>query len=362
MPVALPAKEHSELEPPLAPGNNVIAPCLVDTLPLPVVLWLASPYLAGKSLEEAVRRAHQVYQENRFTSTIDILGEDCSNECDCDRFVEAYRKTIDAVANNQLPGATEHSGITVSFKPSMFSTKVPTEGTQECKRELADAYYRMKTVVDYAKQRGVRMTIEAEDHNWTDFQLDTYFSLLNEGYDNLGTVLQSRLFRTKSDIKRFDQRCRVRLVIGIYNESADIAHTNKATMKELLVDYAGELAARGTYIELASHDTETVHKFIERIAIPQQLSVDRFETQWLLGVPRLEEQQALVSGAYFKQIAQQAPSSALDYLSELARTGITVRMYLPFGKDTVAGPYCKRRLRANPHMISYGIKNFLHLR
>jgi proline dehydrogenase len=363
MPVELPVKDQPLLDTSIAPGSpNLIAPSLVDTLPLPVVLWLAAPYLAGRSLEEAVRKAQQLFEERRFTSTIDILGEDCTVESDCDQFVEAYRRAIDSVAKNQLPARTESGRMTVSFKPSMFSTVVPTDESEEGNRQLAETYYRIKTVVDYAKQRGVRITIEAEDHHWTDFQLETYFSLLNEGYDNLGTVLQSRLFRTKTDIQRFDERCRVRLVIGIYNEPAEVAHTNKPLMKELLVDYASDLAAQGTYVELASHDTQTVRKFIERVAIPQKLSAEKFETQWLLGVPRQEEQQALASGSYFKEMAQQAPSTSLDYLSELAHTGVVVRMYLPFGKDAVAGPYCKRRLRANPHMISYGIKNFLHLR
>ncbi len=38
------------------------------------------------------------------------------------------------------------------------------------------------------------------------------------GYENLGTVLQSRLFRTMQDIERFQEGMRVRLVIGIYQE------------------------------------------------------------------------------------------------------------------------------------------------
>jgi proline dehydrogenase len=363
MPVQLPVRNREpETSQASAESNGVPNPSLVDTLPLPLVLWLAKPYLAGKTLDDAVRKAQELWKQSRFTSTIDILGEDCTNERDCDNFVEAYRKAIDAVAANQLPGASDVQRATISFKPSMFSTVVPTATTANRDEQLADAYYRIKTVVDYGRQRGVRMTIEAEDHNWTDFQLNTYFSLLNEGYDNLGTVLQSRLFRTRDDIKRFDERGRVRLVIGIYNEPAEIALTDKAVMKERLVDYADELARRGVYLEIASHDAACQEKFIQRVAVAQRLPANRFETQWLLGVPRKDVQEALVSGKYFAQLAENAHSSSLEYLSDLARAGTTVRMYLPYGKDAVAGPYCKRRLRANPHMISYGIKNFFNLR
>src|SRR5262249_52890086 len=145
-------------------------------------------------------------------------------------------------------------------------------------------------------------------------------------------------------------------------EAADIAETNKTVMKERLIDYASELAARGTYIELATHDETVLKNFFQRVAIPQRLGADRFEVQMLLSVPRKDVQQSLVDGSYFAALAQNAPSNQLDYLGDLARTGAVVRMYLPYGKDAVAGPYCKRRLKGNPHMISYGIKNFLNLR
>lgn len=337
-------------------------PSLIDSIPLPMVLFLASPYLAGKTAQEAINRAHQLYRENRFTATIDILGEDCTADSDCEAFVAAYLNVIDLVSANQLPVRRPEEQMTVSFKPSMFSVCVPDAQIPERDRYLAEAFGRMQKVVAYAKERGVKMTLEAEDHRWTDFQLDTYFSLINAGFSNLGTVLQARLFRTKQDLKRFDERCRVRMVIGIYVEPAEIAHTEKPIMKELLVDYSAELAARGTYLEIATHDTDCITQFFQRVAIPQRLPANKFEVQMLLGVPRKDVQQGLVSGKFFTDLAQNATSKNADYLSDLARSGVPVRMYLPYGKDKVAGPYCKRRLKANPNMALYGLKNLLHLR
>jgi proline dehydrogenase len=363
MTVQMPAKDKTESEPKVesAPSTGSSGPSIIDTIPLQVVLLLAAPYLAGKTKEDALKKAHQVYKESRFASTIDILGEDCTSDADCDAFVTAYDQVLRLVAGNQIPCHRTEERITVSFKPSMFSTVIPTEAEQSDAR-LVKAYHRIRSVVDLAKQLGVNMTLEAEDHRWADFHLNTYFALLDEGYTNLGTVLQSRLFRTKEDLKRFDERCRVRMVIGIYNEPASIAYTEKPRMKELLVEYAAELAARGTYLEIASHDTDCVTNFLTKVAIPQRLAANKFEFQMLLGVPRKEFQQSLVSGSYFKEVAQNADSNALEYLSDLARSGLIMRMYLPFGKDRVAGPYCKRRLKANPNMISYGIKNFLHIK
>src|SRR5262249_10273202 len=143
--------------------------------------------------------------------------------------------------------------LSISFKPSMFS--VNPAGSDE-------AYRRIEKIVDYAKNAGIRATIESEDHNWTDFQLSTYFALVNKGYTNVGTVLQSRLLRTRKDIEKFDDKMRVRLVIGIYNELPEFAHTDKRAMKELLVQYSAELMNRGSYVEFATHDAHYIRKFV----------------------------------------------------------------------------------------------------
>lgn len=362
MTVKLPVKDQSQpKELNVAPTAGSNKPNIVDSIPLPLVLLLAGPYLAGKNKDDAIKKAHALYKESRFSSTIDILGEDCTKDADCDHFVEAYKAVIDLIHAKPIQCQRAEQQISVSFKPSMFATVVPAEAEPGDSR-LIDAYRRIRTIVDYGKQKGIRMTLEAEDHRWADFQLDTYFALLNEGYTNLGTVLQSRLFRTKTDLKRFDERCRVRMVIGIYNEPAAIALTDKSEMKQTLIDYASELAARGTYLEIASHDTDCVNSFFKQVAIPQRLPTNKFEVQMLLGVPRKDFQQSLVSGSYFKEQAETAHSSNLDWFADMARSGVLVRMYLPFGKDAVAGPYCKRRLKANPNMISYGIKNFFHIK
>lgn len=322
---------------------------------------LASPYLAGRTADDAVSKAHEIFNESRFTSTIDILGEDAVCEEDCESYVKQYEHVINLVADSPLAVSRPQEQITISMKPSMFSTVCPPLAVGSRRVELDNAYARIKRVTDYAKQHNIAMTLEAEDHNWTDFHLETYFSLIEEGYTNLGTVLQARLFRTKYDIKKFDERMRVRMVIGIYNEPKEIAYTEKPVMKEFLIDYAGDLLKRGTYVELATHDAETVGKFFRQIALPAHVPPSLFETQFLLGVPRKPLEEGLVSGKYFIELAGDAGSRDAEYLGELARNGVPVRMYLPFGTDKVAGPYCKRRLKANPNMISYGIKNLLHI-
>src|SRR5262249_38370745 len=153
------------------------------------------------------------------------------------------------------------------------------------------------------------------------------------------------------DLKRFDERMRVRMVIGIYNEPPDIALTQKPEMKKLAVEYARELLSRGTYVELASHDTDCMENFIKDAVLSTRSKADRFEVQHLLGVPRKEIQEAFASGQFFVDLSEKESGSRREQLADLARSGVLVRMYLPFGQDNVAGPYCKRRLKANPNMI-----------
>ncbi len=334
---------------------------LLDAIPSSLVLIMASPYLAGRTAGEAVNLAHRLYRDDRFTSTIDILGEDARSEQFCQEAVDSYRNLIDRICESPLPCPDAREQMTVSLKPSMFSTEKPAGGAH-CRAALERAYERIKGLVAYAHKRQIRVTIEAEDHNWTDFQLETYFSLLQEGFSQTGTVLQSRLFRSRNDIKRFDQTTRVRLVIGIYNEPAEIAHTAKPAMKAVLVELACELAARGAYIEIATHDLKCLESFFQKAVIPQAVPPTRFETQFLMGVPRRGVQKALTCGSYFAGWEKRLPAADREHKEALAASGVLVRLYLPFGSAEVAGPYCKRRLKANPDMIGFGIKNLLKIR
>ena len=361
MPVATPVKEKPVQE----NHGHAAAPSqlsIVDTLPVKLVMMLAAPYLAGKNADDALSKAHKVYKESKFCSTVDILGEDARVDEDCDQSVENYKRLIDMVAKNPIPCKTHREQITVSFKPSMFSIMSPASEASDRQKHLDRAYDRIESIVRHAKEKNINVTLEAEDHTWADFHLNTYFALIERGYLNCGTVIQSRLFRTAKDIQRFDERMRVRMVIGIYNEPADVALTEKPQMKQKAIEYARELLSRGTYVELASHDTDCMTGFIEDAVLPTRSPATQFEVQHLLGVPRKEIQEAFVSGKFFVDMAANATGDRRDQLAELAKSGVLVRMYLPYGTDNVAGPYCKRRLKANPNMIGYGIKNFLHIR
>ncbi|MGH9553890.1 MAG: proline dehydrogenase family protein, partial [Terriglobales bacterium] len=244
----------------MAQNHGTPQKTIFDSIPIGLVLRLAKPYLAGESPSSAIEMAHQVYAENRFAATLDILGEDSTNDEECEAIVDAYKGLIDAVRANPIKCERPRQQMTVSMKPSMFSTITPQHGKASDKA-LELAFDRILRVTDYALKNQINLTLEAEDHRWTNFQLEAYIAAINAGYTNLGTVLQSRLFRTEKDLKRFDERMRVRLVIGIYNEPAQIAHTDKPTMKSLVVNFAETLLASGVYVEMATHDVKCIEQF-----------------------------------------------------------------------------------------------------
>jgi proline dehydrogenase len=321
------------------------------------VLFLAKPYLAGQSKEKALLLARSLYEQEHFSVTLDILGEDAQNDDDCDASLEHYKSLIKLLAQQPFTTQEKRQQPTVSFKPSMFSTKAP-QGNLIFSKELDKAYNRIESLVDYAGQHQVNVTLEAEDHRWTDFQLAAYFSLIEGGYKNLGTVLQTRLFRTAKDLERFDHRMRTRLVIGIYNEPAQIAHAQKPQMKNLLLEYSKKLLAQGTYVEMATHDTQCLERFLKEVVIPNNIASEQFETQYLHGVPRKQFQRNLVSGAKMDELKTKLP---VAFQQSREKSEILVRMYLPFGEGPVAGAYCRRRLKENPNMAIYGLKNLLGL-
>jgi len=174
-----------------------------------------------------------------------------------------------------------------------------------------------------------------EDHSFTDMTLNI-FRALKKDHPILGTVLQSRLFRTNDDIISLKGlNARIRICIGIYNEPKEIALQSKSEMKRKLLQQVELLFKEGHYPEIATHDEAVINEAID-IAEKLNIKKDQYEVQMLKGVPKRAFQ------------------------DELIQNGILVRLYVPFAqKWKYATAYCKRRLAANPAMAAYIFKNIL---
>ena len=298
------------------------APMLAQLVPAPLVRLFARPYLAGGTMEAALDTAARVWAQAEMLATLDLLGEQVERPDQVEDNVDVYRRLISALSEDARfrDGSRRPS---VSLKPSAFTSDRPET-----------AFCAIRALVEHAAEREVALTIDMEDRTWTDVTLDHAIGLFQEGFD-VGTVLQTRLHRTEGDLARIPAGMRVRLVIGIYPEPAEVALTEKREMKERLLQYAGELLETGAQVEFATHDDVYVERFVQDV-LPR--APERCELQVLLGVPR----EGLLA-----RIRESTPS-------------VPVRVYVPFATDLAqATAYLRRRMDESPSIAWLVLRNLL---
>ena len=291
---------------------------IVNLAPSPLVRLFASPYVAGDSIQAAVDTARKFWEERRVCSTIDLLGEELDSDEEVQYTIDVYGRLIAALGRQEY--------ATLSLKPTQLGSH---RGTEHCLKIIGG-------IVAKAEEQEIKVTLDMEDHDYTDMTLDIFRALIKD-HPTFGTVLQSRLFRTDEDIRSLKGlNARIRICIGIYNEPKEIALQSKPEMKKKMLQQTEVLFKEGHYVEIATHDETVINEALD-IAERLNMKKDQYEVQMLMGVP--------------KQAFQ----------DELVRNGVLVRLYVPFAeKWKFAIAYCKRRLAANPAMAAYIFKNILH--
>jgi proline dehydrogenase len=288
---------------------------VIDLIPGPLVRTFASPYIAGKGCESGIAKAETLHRILGLHSTLDLLGEEVFAREDVEATVQVYFRMIEALKGRPY--------ASISLKPTQLGIHESLEYCQDNLRRIAAA----------AAPQGLHITLDMEDRHFTDRTLQM-FRAVREEFDNFGTVLQSRLFRTTDDIKALHAKpCKVRICIGIYKEPAEVALQDKAAMKAKLFDHVQLLLDNGHYPEIATHDEALVRRcmeFLDKRNVPK----DAYEFQMLLGVPRT------------------------DLQKEIVDRGQVMRLYVPFAEEWKhAMHYLKRRLAANPAMALMVVGN-----
>ena len=303
---------------------------LAHLVPGPLVRVFARPYVAGESLDEALRVARRLIDDEMILTTLDLLGEEVREADEVRSNIEMYRRTIDAVADDtrfQRSGYRPWGSAlpSVSLKPSAFTVEA-----------MEDATGPITELAEYAQQRGVALTIDMEDQRYTDYTIDLAVDLYQRGLD-VGTVLQTRLYRTPDDLARIPEGMRLRLVIGIYPEPADVAMQNKRDMKEAMLTAADQLLDQGVKVEFGTHDERYLERFLREVA-PK--APDRCELQMLLGVPRMTFIERMRNNEF--------------------GTMLPVRLYVPFADNwDDATAYLRRRMAESPSMVWLVLRNLL---
>ena len=285
----------------------------LPAVPKPIVGRVASRYVAGEDLADAVRAVRSLNQQGAM-ATIDVLGEEVSERDKAAAAVEEYLRVFAAIDREQIDS-------NVSIKLTLLGLKID-EGF--CRDNVA-------RIVETAKGFGNFVRIDMEDHTTTDATLRIYREL-HARYGNLGVVLQAYMRRTLRDIEELPaEGASVRLCKGIYVEPRAIAWKGYETVRHNYVQALDKLFSNGVYVGIATHD-EYLACAATALIDRHGLKREQYEFQMLLGVD--EELRRILIAA-----------------------GHRLRVYVPYGRDWY--PYSIRRLRENPEMARHVLKAML---
>ncbi len=278
--------------------------------------WLFKPfaqsYVAGESIDSALDVVRQL-NENGFSATMDILGEFVNSESEAHQITKQYSRLIRQISQTGLD--------------STISVKLTHLGLE------FDPILGEKNILQLAqvgKENNVGVTIDMENSPYTSTTFDLYNKTLSV-HNKMGTVIQAYLHRSSEDIQKLNTPLlNLRICKGIYRESPDIAIQDRSAINDNYVDIARAMFNGAGFVCLATHDLELLDR-LELLIENDRISSDRFEFQVLYGVPMG------------------------DRLEKLKTKGYKVRVYVPFGEAWFE--YAIRRLKENPTIISYVLKN-----
>lgn len=283
--------------------NRAIARVL-PAVPKPFVRALASPYIAGPDLEDAVRVVKRLNAEGKL-ATVDVLGEEVSTAEEARAIAGAYHRVL---------ARDESEGLDANVSVKLTGLGLGLDYAL-CRENLS-------AVVEDARVRGNFVRIDMEDASTTDDALRLYRELRDGGATNVGVVLQARLRRTLADATGLEN---VRLCKGIYLEPESIAYQDAEEIRASFRSTLRVLLDQGTYVGIATHDEALIVDALEQVR-SRGLTREQHEFQMLLGV-RPARGDALV------------------------RDGHRLRVYVPFGTHWYE--YSVRRLQENPKIAGY---------
>jgi proline dehydrogenase len=272
----------------------------------------ARRYAAGVDFDECLKTLEQLTARG-FLTYVSPLGEALENEEEIDEIVDEYRMILARLK-------ASHLDTTIAVKLTQVGLEISEDyGFQNVLR-----------IVDRAAQDNRFVRISMEESPTVDATLRTYRRLREAGYDNVGVVLQSYLYRSEQDLKDLlEYRPNIRIVKGAYLEPDDVAYPSKSDVDVAYLRMLKRSLSYGDFTAVATHDERIIDytlEYVQRHGIP----AERYEFQMLLGVrQQLQEQ--------------------------LVDDGHAVRLAVPYGPDWY--PYFMRRLAERPANVMFLLRN-----
>ncbi len=286
---------------------------MLPLVPKVVIRPFSKPYVAGESEDEAMAVIRRLNESN-YAVTLDILGEHVNSEAEAETITNAYAHIYDRIFSENLD-------CNISIKLTHIGLDIGEN----------IAMNNLNILIEHAKASENFLRIDMENSPYTDQTLSMYKRLVQK-YSHVGVVLQAYLKRTPNDIAILNSSgFNSRICKGIYRESPDIAYQDRIEIREHFADAVQRILSGDGYAAIATHDLKLIDT-IENWILENKIEKSRYEFQVLYGVP--------MNGK----------------LEHLKAAGHTVRIYVPFGPDWY--DYSIRRLKENPKIISYVMKNF----
>tara|TARA_Y100000996_G_scaffold414092_1_gene404031 strand:+ start:480 stop:1394 length:915 start_codon:yes stop_codon:yes gene_type:complete len=291
--------------------NNLIIQIL-PFLPKFLVKIVASPYIAGITDEEMLQNVEKLNQKG-FKVAIDILGEHVQTENEAKEVTNRYVAIYDEISKRNLL--------------ANLSIKLTHVG-QDLGLDIVEK--NLSKLVEAAKKNNNFLRLDMENAPYTSETIKLYKEMFNH-YDQIGIVIQAYLHRSIDDIKALsNDKFNVRICKGIYVEDPSLVLNDYNDIRDNYISLVKESLNNGSYVGIATHDEFLIDSLYSWI-LEKNISKDRYEFQVLHGVPMQKK------------------------LKKLMDDGNTVRVYLPYGDNWY--DYSVRRLKENPKMAGYIIKN-----
>jgi proline dehydrogenase len=270
-------------------------------------------FVAGETLDEAIAAAYAVNRAGPSVS-LDLLGENVSDEAGARRAAEGYLAMFDRIAREKLDA-------NVSLKLTQLGLDLSESLCQ----------YLLENIVEHAMNQGNFVRIDMEGSAYTQRTVEIA-KRARAKHAGVGTVMQSYLYRAEQDVRDLlAAGCRLRLCKGAYNEPPEIAFPKKKDVDANYVKLMKLLLPSGIYHGIATHDPAMIQA-TKDFARKKNIGRDAFEFQMLYGI-------------------------RTDLQHRLVREGYRLRVYIPFGTDWF--PYFMRRLAERPANLLFFARSLL---
>lgn len=274
----------------------------------------AARFVAGESFDEAIPVLRGLNRKGLRTNTT-LLGEGVKDAATTREVVAEYIRDLDRITAEGLQ-------TNIALKLTHLGLDLDPEL----------AYRNVAEVVAHAATVGNFIRMDMEESSRVDDTLNIYRRLRADGHENVGTVLQSYLYRTPADLERLLPLApNLRLVKGAYLEPASIAFPQKVDVDRAYVELAERMLREGAFTAIATHDERIIDHVID-FTQRNGIGTDRFEFQMLFGVRP-------------------------QYQVELARAGHRVLVATPYGPHWYL--YLMRRLAERPANLVWLASNLV---